>query len=797
MERRSYPVDLSFSSADFTDKYADLRITDDKNAMIPYQIVSQTNSKFTIRISTDLPAKGRKNFYVYYGNKDALPKPSTYVTTQSFVGNKFAMYAFGEIKICSYSKNNEISVTDVKGNPFRDAHGRMIAKETYPAGSIRAIKLKEPMIVNISSSGLCSVAIGNFGQSETDCTALTSCDALVYVPKFLAVTSLRDGNKVKVIHSGMTALEQTIDEGKAVVLDGLRPDMRRIVSDYPCLIQYGTASKYAFFAVPGNGLKYSFFPLGKTIISAAFDDTEVNVVNPGKEQESLKLRKTGEFKIIDTKMSYERGKEIHNSVIITSSKPITVLNMGEIGGHGATMLPGSDGKFLGNYWETISGPMNVSDPSTRTLTIFAPYSQTLFKPNGTFANRYSKLATNSFAASIMPISTEYANISGSSNMPVLILDGKYDDKAALFQVPPLADKFVRYTISDPVPAGVGKSWNPEGITPPDKEPLEDKTGLAKFWDTFIHSIKNPKENPYPLIISLLVFAGLLVLFASLVWKKPIKKQKRIIISKEEREFQDSLPLPPENHKKEDIELDVPFDFGTLVAPEPTKPMKNEPDKQKQINEFPNIKPPKLRTPNLSRLLSEDDIKNIKFDDKFEPPKNEKCEVDLPNEPVTIEPEIPMIIQPVHTEQELAQEPAQPDPEFKVTQTEVHTASSPDKLIVELAQSASNAGAVADAGAILRLYKEGRFDLFSKLFVSHTVTSLLPAEVAVSNTLEKVMILGKDEARAQKLSSNLGVFDEIGRALVAAEKTKAQYYITTARLPEYIGKLRIINVEKFC
>lgn len=798
LERRSYPVDVTFSSADFTDKYADLRIADDKNALMPYQIVAATNAKFTVRIAVDLPAKGRKSFYVYHGNKNALPKPSTFVTTQSFVGDKFATLAFGEIKICSYTKDNEITVTDANGNLFRDAFFRMITKEKYPAGGIRSIKLKEPMVVNISSTGLCSVAVGNFGQYETDCTALTSNDALVFVPRFLAVTSLHDGNRVKIKHGAVVAKEQLLDDGKTLVLDGLSPGMRKIEADYPCLIQYGTASKYALFAVPGNGLKYSFFPLGETIVCAAYDDTEVNVLNSDPtENPSKHFLKMRQVLTIPTKLNFVPKKDVQNATIITSNKPITVLNKGEIGGNGATMLPGKDGKFLSSSWETITGSMNQSNPSMRTLTTLAPYSSTVFTPTGAFTDRFSRLPSIRFATSSISVSTEYVNISGTSNQPVLFLDGKSDDTAVLFQVPPLKDSFVRYTISDPVPAGVGKTWNPEGPVEPDKIPLEDKSDFAKLWDILVNSVRNPKENPIPFAIILLVFAGLILFIAALLWKRPAKSQKKVIIPKESSNY-DELAQSAKNTKKDDIELDIPFDFGTFVAPESApEAKKTEPTKPRQPSEFPAIKPPKLKTPNLSRLLSEDDIKNIKFDDKFESVKQEKCEIDLPEEPIATEPEFPLVIQQTQQETQIIKEPSLPEPEFRATQTEVHTGFSPDKHIVELAQSVSNAGAVADAGAILRLYKEGRFDLFSKLFVSHTVTSLLPPEVAVSKILEKVMILSKDETKAQKLSSDLGVFDEIGRALVAAEKTKAQYYITTARLPEYIGKLRIINVEKFC
>jgi hypothetical protein len=799
LERRSYPVDITFSSADFTDKYADLRISDDKNALIPYQIVSATNAKFTVRIAVDLPAKGRKNFYVYHGNKDALPKPTTFVTTQSFIGEKFATLAFGEIKICSYTKDNEITVTDANGNLFRDAHYRVVTKERYPAGSIRSIKLKEPMVVNISATGLCSVAVGNFGQFETDCTALTSNDALVYVPRFLAVTSLRDGNKIRIKHGNVLTKEQLLDEGKTLVLDGLSPGMRKIEADYTCLIQYGTASKYALFAVPGNGLKYSFFPLGETVVCASYDDTEINITSSDPLiQSPTKSLKAGQILNIPTKFTYEQKKEVQNAIIITSNKPITVLNMGEIGGNGATMLPCKDGKFIGNVWETITGSVNKSNPSMRTLTALAPYSGTVFTPTGTFAERFSRLPNARFATSPMTVSTEYVNISGSSNQPVLFLDGKPDDKAALFQVPPLKDSFVTYTISDPVPAGVGKTWNPEGPVEPDKIPLEDKSGFAKLWDILVNSVRNPKENPIPFAILLLVFAGLILIVAALLWNKPSKKEKRVIIPKEASNYDELSNKSEIDSKKDDIELDIPFDFGTLVAQEHAQVVKKpELAKPKQFTDYPALKPPKLKTPNLSRLFSDNDINNIKFDDKFGPPKQEKCEIDLPEEPIVTEPEIPLVIQQAQPEQQFTQETSNPDPEFKVTQTEVHTGSSPDRQVVELAQSVSNAGAVADAGAILRLFKEGRFELFSKLFVSHTITSLLPAEVAVSSILEKVMILGKDEARAQKLSSDLGVFDEIGRALVTAEKTKAQYYITTSRLPEYIGKLCVLNVDKFC
>jgi len=106
------------------------------------------------------------------------------------------------------------------------------------------------------------------------------------------------------------------------------------------------------------------------------------------------------------------------------------------------------------------------------------------------------------------------------------------------------------------------------------------------------------------------------------------------------------------------------------------------------------------------------------------------------------------------------------------------------------------GVVADPGAIMRLHKEGLLQLLSKISIAHTASSLLPGELSIDPRFERIPIMGKDAERANKISSELGVFEEVGRALVVAEKTRSEFYITTARLPERMGKLKVVHVERF-
>jgi len=98
---------------------------------------------------------------------------------------------------------------------------------------------------------------------------------------------------------------------------------------------------------------------------------------------------------------------------------------------------------------------------------------------------------------------------------------------------------------------------------------------------------------------------------------------------------------------------------------------------------------------------------------------------------------------------------------------------------------------------MRVYKQGLLNLFSKIYISHTAATLLPLEFASNPTFERIPILGRDAMRAQKLTEDLGVFEEVGSALVVAEKVKAGYYLTSANLPAVMGKLKIVHVSYIC
>lgn len=816
VSRKSYAIDLALSKSELADTASDLRLTDNKGTLLPYQIVSIENGKVTVRIPVDLEPNGRKAFYIYYGNPQAQPPQRVFVGSENMIGNDFVSLAIGEVKICSYSKDNKITVTDVAGNYIKDIFGRTISPETYPAGGIRSFKPENPTVIRIQSTGLCSVAMGNFAKEETDCTAFISGEALVFVPSFLAITSLRDGNNVSVFNRGELAKKAILNSNQTLVFDNLPAGMRKIQSDYDCAIQYGTASSYSFFSVPQKGLVYSYLPLGPTAIVAHQNNTELFVTwsDPTIPPQKFELSSAGQMQRLETKSPLIKKSEIYNATTITSNKPITVLAMGTQGGHGATFLPGVDGKLLSKRWNTVSGPIDPKNPSNRNIALIAPYSKTTLS-SPTERRVFPPLPSSPMSTSLVSVTTEFSPVLAQTNQYAVILDANPDDTALLYQVPPIKDKSIIFTLSDPEAAPEGSTWMPESPVSPGGEPGKQEQPNENFFTSLWKTLTNPTENPMQFSLVLLFAALILITIAVLLWRRSKHSPEDDADDEDEekteaKEDNTTQPLYQDDgisQARVDFEALEELDKEPPVKPEEKAEEKDfsenwpkqEATKQTQAQQTTtkqpgeNMRTPKLRLPNLSKFLSQEATNSINSSNETTAKEEPPCSHETPPPPAEERHEEAPMVMP----SPMVQETKEPEePEIDVTESEIAQPSVISEAVAQLADQMNKMGVVADPGAIMRLHKEGLLPLLSKISIAHTAYSLLPGELSIDPRFERIPIMGKEAERANKISSELGVFEEVGRALVVAEKTRSEFYITTARLPERMGKLKVVHVERF-
>ena len=526
LARISYPINLNLPAKNVGADSKDIWITDDKGKPVSFAIAGKTSAVVNVRFPADLSAGQKKTYYAFMGSGNPQKQTDDFGGVQQFIGMKFVAYAWGTVKISSYSKNNTISITDNSNRMVRDEYSQIVANEIYQAGTVRTFKLATPTPLRISCTGLASVAIGNFDSDETDSDCLVSNNILVYVPKFLAITSFHTSNKVQVWNRSELAEEKLLGIGETIVFDGIPSGFRRIVADRECLIQYGTASAFSLFAVPPRGNTYRFIPLGPVHISGQ-DQTEVTVVYPdGKPTDKYTLS-ANQVITLDT-LSYLKNigtDKIVKALEIKSSKPITVLGTGGAGGHGATCLYGNDGFAVSRAWNTISGDVDKANPSNRTLRIIAPFSKTEIDKKYGNGSIFTDLAPGGLAISLKEFSVEFSSIAVQTNQDCLLLDGTPDDKATFFQVPALLDTSVR--VSVPKTETKDGGWIPGKIeTPPVKTEPEEKTTDSGFV-TFIKNIWsniNPKDNPLIFALTLIGLALLCIIIALDLCKK--KKNRR-------------------------------------------------------------------------------------------------------------------------------------------------------------------------------------------------------------------------------------------------------------------------------
>jgi len=909
--RLSHPVVVRLSMEHMNPDASDIRVTDKSGNLIPYQIISKNNKEklILIRIGVDLPANGTEKYSIFYGNKNANQPLQTHAGVEKYLGNRFVTYAWGEVKISSYSPNNQITIEDSNGNFLKDAKtGVTFSSEISGSGSGRYLRLKEPTMITIKSTGLCTVAVGNFGKTDGDTTAFipNASYCYIYTPSTLAITSLHDQNTVRIHSKGKLVKNEILYTGQTLYLDNLSQSFCKIETDKSCVIQYGSNPTKSVFSVPQKGLKYSYMPIGKVLIASSFDNTKIDISwsEENRLAETITLNK-GEHKVFTNPIP--TGGEILKATTITSSRPITVFAMGENSdGSGATFLPSVTGVYSGTSWRSFTGPTKAVT-GERYLSLIQPFSQGKVLETGSL---FFSISGDAVQVTSATVPGSYSHVTCSFSEVMLMLDGRPGTKSAFFQVPTVIDDTVSMPTfgNDPkkVEANSGlPGWMPEGkqeidVTPtdpnlePDPEPpAEDnnKSGIKTFIGRIFKSISKPSKDPIAFTIFLVFVTALLLLGVGLfskfsgkdeddeflktsfddkkTEKPPVKK----IITPEAKEEpvkqvteikEEPKVVPPPPAPKPETETVIKHIEPEIVQPKPTPPPAPPPIPKitKKHTEVGSFKTPKLRAPNLSQFMTK------KLDPTPPPPPQPKIESrpiqevkPKPVEPAPLpapkEPELfveepeqaETIAEPaieksdlftretVESTEEITEEPikeTKPEPIIEKLPTEEAPKPIPrpreEKKISkvftpppspleadseiqavaevvgvtqgatlkqkELADKLNLGGLVADAGVLVRLHHDGLIHLFEKIYISHTASILLPEDLLTDHRLEKVTVMGKDAVRADKLASDYGIFPEASRALVVAEKTKVKYYLTSAKLPQHLGKLNIIHVERF-
>lgn len=820
VQRFSYPVSLNLPAKNISSNLNDIRIYDEKGNQQLYEIADHSDSVVTVRFPADLAPNQKKTFYAYYGNKSA-EKPKTFFGgVQQYTGMKFVAYAWGTVKISSYSKNNTITITDNSNRMIRDADNNKVAQEIYGAGTVRTFTLASPTMLKISCTGLASVAVGNFNAEETDSDALISGNILLYVPKFLAITSFHGNNKVQVWNRGEIAEEKILNAGESLVFDGIPSGFRRIVATNECLIQYGTASAYSLFAVPGRGNNYRFLPLGPVSITGS-EGTEVDIIYPdGKPTDKYTLSQNQVVSLETQSYLKNIGTDkIVKALQIISSKPISVIGTGGAGGHGATFLFGDDGFAASQSWNTMTGDIDKENPAPRNIRIIAPFSNSVIDDGFGNGSLFPTLLPGGLAVSLKEFSVQYSLINlKMKREKCMLLDGNPDDSATFFQVPVLSDQSIK--VSVPKTEQTDGGWVPGATTKTEGKPVEEKgdDNSSESWISKIFSSIDPRNNPLAFALTLIGLALVFILLASVfVTRKKARQIESEDISQEQRtEFTSSeRPDLSETEPRQYLDPDrIPVEPELENQQHPNKTDWFDrilDDKSNTNSNGLTFKAPRLRAPKISQLMSDSkpggyasSERHQKNQPTEQPPKQPVVE-DTAELTVNTEPEQPkqsenqtqpaqeqqatLMPKPAHVEQE-----SKPEPEIEKI---IIPDSKCNPVAKNLAYKLCNEGVVADPGAIMRLYKEGMLDMFSRITISQSAAAILPAHIANMPIFEKIQLTPRESDKAIKLVQDLGIFEEVAKAIIVAEKTNILNYLTSAKLPERLRKLKITSIDSFC
>lgn len=786
IQRYAYPVRLNLPGKDIAENLGDIRITDAQGNNLPFQVDGRVASYVKTMLPVDLAPNEKKTLYAFFGSSNTTPPVTSFGGVQQYIGVNFVTYAWGTVRISSYTKNNRIIITDNSNKTLIDVDGLNIAPETYQAGTQRTFTLKQPTMLKISCTGLASVAIGNFKAEETDSEAVIAGNILLYVPKFLAITSFHVGNKVQVYNGAELAQEKILGIGESLVFDGIPSGFRRIVADHECLIQYGTASAFSLFAVPGRSNTYRFLPIGPIAIGGV-EGTRVDITYPDGRMPDNRTIGRDQTLIIPTESFLKNigSDKTLKAIEIKSDRPITVLGTGGAGGHGSTYLPGNDGNLISRAWTTLTGNVDKENPSPRMVRLIAPYSNTSIK-DGRSKDIFLNLDMGGLAVSMKEYSVEFSNIDLVTNENCLLLEGNPDDTASLFQVPALSDNTVK--VSVPKTETKDGGWIPGKIetTKPPAEEAKPESGLMAFLNG-IWARVNPKDNPLNFALTLIGLAVIFILIASIFVRKRSKLGEEEYAEEPSREREHVKPEPVEEYTPPEPETQTPQPERHSGGDWFEKILEDKPKSGQNLN----FKAPRLRAPKISQFINTE-TNTIKEFEKTE------LEPDL----FTPQPEPPKE-KPEEKPVEKIPEPVVEEntPESKETVSEIDkielSVSKITPAIRNLAHQLSGEGVVADPGSLVRLYKEGMVDLFSRIYIVSQSTGILPPHISNMGILEKTVLTPKDLERVAKLARDIGVFEEVARALVLAEKNNLPNYITSAKLPERLGKVKITSVNSFC
>ncbi|NTU61477.1 MAG: hypothetical protein HGA95_04045, partial [Caldiserica bacterium] len=674
------------------------------------------------------------------------------------------------------------------------------------------------LAAKISCTGVASVAVGNFNAEETDSDALISGNILLYVPKFLAITSFHAGNKVQVLNKGEVAEEKILNAGESIVFDGISSGFRRIVATNECLIQYGTASAFSLFAVPGRGNVYRFLPLGPVSLSGN-EGTEVDIIYPdGKPTDKYTLSNSQVITLDTSSYLKNIGSDkIVKALQITSSRPITVVGTGGAGGHGATSLYGDDGFGITQSWNAITGDIDKENPTPRNIRLIAPFSNSAIDDGFGNGSVFPPLLQGSLAVSLKEFSVEYSLIKlRMKSEKSLLLDGRPEDSATFFQVPVLSDPSVK--VSVPKTEKTDGGWIPGAPQKSEGKPVENKgdDSTSESWISKIFSNIDPRNNPLAFALTLIGLALVFILLASVfVSRKKAKQSQEEEVQTQQINCESAQELNDQDDHQQWIEPD-----NVPLEPElQQKPNKADwfdmilDDKPNSNSSGLTFKAPRLRAPKISQLISDSKPGGYASPERHQPkqPIEQADEQVIENQakPEHGEPEQSpsQQTQPAEEQQNqqstLTPKPVNVEPEPKtVTVSEIEKINVPDPksnpVAKNLAYKLCNEGVVLDPGAIMRLYKEDMLDMFSKITISLSAADILPPYITNMPIFDKIQLTPRENDKANKLVQDLGIFEEVARAIIVAEKTnmQAEYIKTRGLKDDHFKQLILEFLDKY-
>ncbi len=720
-------------------------------------------------VQTDIQHLNNNIFQLHVLSKPVATPPLQQFSTVP--GTEYLFINYRKAILISCQDNNKIHIETKDGETLDNIE--------LNKGQMHLVHAVHPQMLKVSSDYPVFVYMSsiqtpeetqNFQEGDSDTTTLFGSDLYFYTDRHVWISSYQDSKISIKDQQGFAVWEDLLPKNTGFKIPDLRPGSYHLYSDHAVTLQFGYLDDENFSFLYGRENQINGFSYGELLVYALHPNTKIDLVfyNPKKQQKTISLKSSGDFDIVSMIDAFAPLQPEYCFFTMSFSKPVLVNTFSSGTNFGGDYVPGANNLFVDQTFNYITPRVlkEFSKEQKNMIELLALYPQTSISISNTIQQDIMLQQDTSF------------NYQTDESLALIKIDGdrpfllsqlhNYTDKGLFMWVPPIHDKTLHATIGPLVLDSISEN----GKTAISWKNLWDPLRFKEFFSHLTHK----QYLPFT-IFFFSILAGMIVLLFILIQRK-----KQVLDVKENMVYQenDLLQLMHEMEKNEQkakpsIETALPDTPGSVL------------DSSSQETENEKLLPedsPSYPYPTLTTSL-DDWIDRLKEKTVNKSVKNNET-------PQTSNEEENQITDQTENERKATHD----DIELPFLDVD-HTKTSEELTLRKSDQSKllafSHKAVVLDPGSANRLYHENLLQQFSQAWMAKSSAKRLHPDIV--KNIHQIELSAQDLSRAELFQERLETIEEAGKALALCKKKHINVFLTSYRLPNFIGRIQIIHISE--